>query len=75
MFSFLVSQQFVGDAVHVTVLRDGARKNLKIDLLSAHDLVPPHASVREYLGNRIAPPLQPHLCDHRFGGHEPVCRQ
>ena len=42
MFSFLVSQRFVGDRVTVTVRRDGAVHDLDMTLTCPTFLVPPH---------------------------------
>lgn len=42
MFSYLVSQRFVGDTVPLTVLRGGAELDLKVTLTAPGQLIPAH---------------------------------
>lgn len=47
MFSYLVSQRFVGDTVPLTVLRGGAELDLKVTLTAPSQLIPAHLASRD----------------------------
>lgn len=47
MFSYLISQRFVGDVVPLTVLRDGKELDLEVTLTAPGQLVPAHLSSRD----------------------------
>eukprot|EP00892_Ulva_mutabilis_P000485 jgi/Ulvmu1/10437/UM062_0034.1 len=47
MFSYLISQRFVGDAVPLTVLRDGEPHDLHVTLTAPGQLVPAHLASRD----------------------------